>query len=206
MKIEGKKPRTAVRLCTYDTHKPLNVVTTHIKKYFKGKCLDVGYNNGRHLKLMPKGSVGIDLDSRYNKCLEDYKLITFDLNVCDLPLKESEFDVILCSHVLEHIDSPHLLLKEFKRICKKGGYIIIAVPNAKCISKDFYGGEFKKFHINAWDYYTLKKILEVHNLRISQFLINHPTNNKTIGKLFQLNINPLKKRWEDLWFVCKNIK
>lgn len=37
-----------------------------------------------------------------------------------LPFKDNSFDFVVCRHVLEHVDNPQLLLKELKRIGKKG--------------------------------------------------------------------------------------
>jgi len=153
---------------------------------------------------MPKGSSGIDIDDRFNLNLKDYKVIKHDLNLMRMPFKDDQFDTLLCSHVLEHLNSPHITLNEFKRIVKPNGIIILAVPNARCIFTDFYKGEWAKYHINVWDYHTFKVFLEVHNIRIIRFLVNHPTKNMLVGKLFQLI--PFKIRWEDIWFVCKNIK
>lgn len=45
-----------------------------------------------------------------------------------LPLKDSDFDTIILSEVLEHIAEPEILWKEMARILKPGGKILIGVP------------------------------------------------------------------------------
>ena len=45
-----------------------------------------------------------------------------------LPFEDETFDTIICSDVLEHIWNPEFVLGEMKRICKKGGHIIINTP------------------------------------------------------------------------------
>jgi SAM-dependent methyltransferase len=49
-----------------------------------------------------------------------------NLNQFPYPFKEKEFDFIICSHVLEHLDDPVRVCAEFSRIAKAG---YIEVPN-----------------------------------------------------------------------------
>ncbi|CRF32903.1 type 11 methyltransferase [Brachyspira suanatina] len=47
----------------------------------------------------------------------------------DLPFKDNTVDFILSSHVLEHFFDPIKALKEWYRVTKKGGYILMLVPH-----------------------------------------------------------------------------
>lgn len=50
---------------------------------------------------------------------------------CDLrhiPTLAKTFDAILCTQVLEHIDDPLAVLREFHRILKPGGHLFLTVP------------------------------------------------------------------------------
>ncbi len=49
-------------------------------------------------------------------------------DICDLPFKDEEFDVILCNHVLEHIPDDTKAMQELYRILKPGGYGIFQIP------------------------------------------------------------------------------
>ena len=49
-------------------------------------------------------------------------------DICNLPFKENEFDVILCNHVLEHIPDDTKAMQELYRILKPGGYGIFQIP------------------------------------------------------------------------------
>ena len=40
-----------------------------------------------------------------------------------LPFKDNEFDFVIASHVLEHVEDPTFFLNEIQRISSKGGYI-----------------------------------------------------------------------------------
>jgi len=46
-----------------------------------------------------------------------------------LPFKTNSVDEIIVHHVIEHVNNIIPLLKEFHRICKKGGVIDIRVPH-----------------------------------------------------------------------------
>lgn len=52
--------------------------------------------------------------------------IKFDLH--DIPLEDNRFDVILCNHVLEHVEDDHRCMQELCRVLKPGGFAILQVP------------------------------------------------------------------------------
>ena len=49
-------------------------------------------------------------------------------DICDLPFKENEFDVVFCNHVLEHISNDTKAMKELYRVLKPGGFGIFQIP------------------------------------------------------------------------------
>lgn len=49
-------------------------------------------------------------------------------DICNLPFKENEFDVVFCNHVLEHIPEDTKAMKELYRVLKKGGFGIFQIP------------------------------------------------------------------------------
>jgi ubiquinone/menaquinone biosynthesis C-methylase UbiE len=51
-------------------------------------------------------------------------------NAENLPFEDGSFDVVYSSHVLEHVDSEEIALKEMKRVLKPGGILIIGMPTA----------------------------------------------------------------------------
>lgn len=46
----------------------------------------------------------------------------------DLPFEDDRFDVVFCSHVLEHVNSKSTSLQEMARVAKPDGLIVVAVP------------------------------------------------------------------------------
>jgi ubiquinone/menaquinone biosynthesis C-methylase UbiE len=57
-----------------------------------------------------------------------HKIMKVDITK-GLPFKDSSFNFLLCSDVLEHIDNPIFLLKEIYRVCKRKANIVIKIPN-----------------------------------------------------------------------------
>ncbi len=50
------------------------------------------------------------------------------MDVTDIKHTDQSFDVIYCSHVLEHVDNDKKALKEFHRVLKENGWAILLVP------------------------------------------------------------------------------
>ena len=55
-----------------------------------------------------------------------------------LKLKENTFDIIICSHVIEHIDEPSNLLFEINKLLKKSGILFLKTPDIKIVKWNFY--------------------------------------------------------------------
>ena len=49
-------------------------------------------------------------------------------DICNLPFKDNEYDVILCNHVLEHIPDDTKAMQELLRVLKPGGMAILQIP------------------------------------------------------------------------------
>jgi len=50
------------------------------------------------------------------------------MDIRDMPFKDNTFDVLMCNHVLEHIDDELKATKEIYRVLKPGGWAILQVP------------------------------------------------------------------------------
>ncbi len=60
-------------------------------------------------------------------------LMSFDL--LQLPFRGDSFDVVLCSHVLEHVSDDRRALRELLRIMKPDGWAILQVPLAAALER-----------------------------------------------------------------------
>lgn len=73
----------------------------------------------RFRKLANLEYITADLESP----IADYKC-----DVQELPFAENEFDMVICNHVLEHVDDDTRAMSEILRVMKKSGQAIILVP------------------------------------------------------------------------------
>ncbi|HLS70376.1 MAG TPA: class I SAM-dependent methyltransferase [Chitinophagaceae bacterium] len=94
------------------------------------KIIDVGCGRGYFVELLlrkfPEKEIwGADL----LQDLEIPKLNYIQGNIENLPLENKSMDVVVCSHVLEHVLDFDKTLKELKRIARKK--IIITVPKQR---------------------------------------------------------------------------
>jgi len=71
------------------------------------------------------------------KKMKNLEYVTTDLNspladvkadICNLPFKDNEFDMILCNHVLEHIPDDTKAMQELYRVLKVGGMGVFQIP------------------------------------------------------------------------------
>lgn len=58
----------------------------------------------------------------------DYSGLDLKCDVIDIPLEDNSIDVVLCTEVFEHIKNPILALKEFERILRPGGTLLLTAP------------------------------------------------------------------------------
>lgn len=89
------------------------------------KALDVGCRDGywsEKLKARGYTVVSCDLDPQYPGA------VTLNANQ-RLPFGDSEFDLVWCSEVIEHLLDPGFTVAEFKRILKPGGALLMTTPN-----------------------------------------------------------------------------
>lgn len=45
-----------------------------------------------------------------------------------LPIADEQFDLVICTQVLEYVPAPSALIAEIHRVLKPGGYILLSVP------------------------------------------------------------------------------
>jgi SAM-dependent methyltransferase len=70
-------------------------------------------------KLKNLTYVTADLESP----IADYKC-----DVQKMPFRDNSFDVVICNHVLEHVDDDILAMREILRVMKPSAYAVILVP------------------------------------------------------------------------------
>ena len=103
--------------------------------------VDVGCDTGIIKRFIPpvKNSRWIGLDIITTR--KGLEVAGYDeVKQCDfdegLPLEDDSCDIVICSHVLEHLPRPEFTMGELARILKPGGMLLVGVPIApKFIAK-----------------------------------------------------------------------
>lgn len=116
--------------------------TNNYDKYFNGIGVDIGCGNDV-----------LDI-SIFNKItnLMSYDIVqnsNHDANYC-LDLSDNYFDFVYSSHCLEHMIDPYITFKNWIRICKPHGYLIIAVPHELFYEKYQWPSKFNTDHKTSW--------------------------------------------------------
>jgi len=102
------------------------------------RTLDIGCGS------YPRGDVGVDIDFSWsNPFHQPWKyddVVAPRSEVCDrvradvnypLPFRDECFDAVLIVHTLEHLLRPYECLLEVRRVLRRGGKIVVVVPNAR---------------------------------------------------------------------------
>jgi len=128
--------------------------------------LEVGCGAGGILKsFKDRGAkiIGIDLGEDYvNFGKDNYGLELKHTSIYDVEL-EHKPNLIIYSHVLEHILHPNIELKKVYDLLDDGGYLYIEVPGIRNLSK-YYNNDFLLYLQNAHTYHfslvTLNNLLK----------------------------------------------
>jgi SAM-dependent methyltransferase len=106
--------------------------------------LDVGCGKGNHSKIFVrygKNVTGIESGFAGTHGCGDFKIIEDDF---EKHAFEQQYDLVWCSHVLEHQLNVEMFIKKLFACCKKDGYVAITVP-------DESDGMIVEGHVSFWN-------------------------------------------------------
>jgi SAM-dependent methyltransferase len=105
------------------------------------------------LKLPYPGAITCaDLFPHPDALPEKVRWIQTDLNE-PLQLPDQSFDTIVCMEVIAHLENPRFLFREFSRLLRSNGTLLLTMPNQESIRSYLSlisGGHFSSFRENAW--------------------------------------------------------
>lgn len=136
-----------------------------LEKYFKkipknSKVLEFGVGLGQNIFYL-KNAIGYDISKfSLDFCHKKGIQITNNLN----ELKNKDFDVVFCSHVLEHLDHPINSLKLMKQKLKSGGKLILILPVEK--QKKGKLKMEKSQHLYCWTFQTINNLLIKNEFKV----------------------------------------
>ncbi|MFN6964969.1 MAG: class I SAM-dependent methyltransferase [Pyrinomonadaceae bacterium] len=174
------------------------------------------------LRDVPRGRL-LDVPAGEGALAQRLLALGFDVHCCDLypqifglpgveirqgdlsatlPYEDASFDHVVCVEGLEHIENPHQAVREFARLLRPGGHLVVSVPNIlnleerfkwllhgysshfkplsrealKRVSREFGGIEEVALHINPISYAELRYILEKYGFSLVEVRHDRPKN------------------------------
>ncbi len=122
----------------------------------------------------------------------DTSKIDLVCDICHIPEPDGAFDAILCAEVIEHIPDPVAALKEFARLLKPGGTLILTAPFASLV-------HFAPYHFcTGFSRYWYEHHLPANGLKIENLEPNGDWFDFCHQEIARLG--PASKRYgEPLW-------
>ena len=117
--------------------------------------LEAGCGSASHVNFGPNANIiGIDMSEKQLKRNPDLsEKIVGDIQ--NYPLPDAKYDVVVCWYVLEHVQNPEMALQNMFRSVKKGGIVILALPNF--LSLKGVITKYSPFWFHVWVYKYINK-------------------------------------------------
>lgn len=87
-------------------------------------------------------------------------------DITNIPEPDNSYDAILCSEVFQHIPDPEKAIREFSRLLKKGGLLILTTP----VSSFTHFAPY--YFYNGFSRYYFEKYLPEYGFNIKELLYN----------------------------------
>jgi len=135
------------------------------KKY--GRLLDIGCATGSilaHLRERGWETTGVEISGPQAEHARRER----NLDVRSIPLEENRFpaasfDVVLASHLIEHLNAPAALVAEVHRILAPSGRFFVTTPNIAGFQARLFKGRWRSAifdHLYLFSVKTLSRLLE----------------------------------------------
>lgn len=181
-----------------------DTVLAILEKLPRGVLLDVPAGHGALAERLVAAGFDVRCCDLYPEIfsLSSVEIRKGDLNL-ELPFASGSFDYTVCVEGLEHIENPQQAMREFARVLRPGGQLIVSVPNILNIEERLkwliygYTSHFKPItrahsahlraeygnreeiaaHVNPIGYSELRYILEKHGFEIVNLHRDKPKAN-----------------------------
>lgn len=199
------------------------------KKVLHLGCVDEGLTAERlncgellHFKLINVATEvwGVDISKEGILLLQEHganNLVWGDIEQIDKieELKGHDFDIILLTEVLEHLNNPGLFLQGVKKLFDPNTIMIITVPNGLRLTgliRQIKGYEFVHPDHNYWfSYKTVNTLMEKNGYYIEEMLTysffnSHITVDNIVKKIWNIIYNKEKKKKKKNEMFSNDIK
>lgn len=174
--IHYEQPHALAKFVNESTYRALiRAIRKHVKP--GAKILDIGCGRGELLQLLAASGYevfGCDMDAECVRLSSKYA------NVQQLTVEqiasdkfECKFDLVVMSHVLEHIENPSAMMNRLKGMSK---HLLISVPNPYYLTnivKSFLripARHVNAGHLYSWDWDHFKTFIELgHDCRVEEW-------------------------------------
>lgn len=122
-------------------------VRARLLQFCEGYGCDIGFGGD---KIKKENCVGIDLPSPYAKTGSDQVDIACDVINDPIPVEDNTFDYVYTSHLIEDYTDTAKGLREFIRILKSGGLLILVFPDQQAYEAICRktGQELNTYHVH----------------------------------------------------------
>jgi SAM-dependent methyltransferase len=139
----------------------------------KGRFLEIGCSTGEMLAAASSSftAMGVEADERTSRAARLQGLDVFNGTLCDARFPGDHFDAAAMYHVIEHVPSPRLELRELRRIIKPGGWLVLETPNIANIWYRLLGARWRQFipdHIFFFTPRTLARLCESSGFEVRE--------------------------------------
>ncbi len=161
-------------------------VHEHVLEHFAalppGRILDVPTGEGAlSEKLVAMGYKVVAGDIAQDYVAQGGAFVQLNMDA-SLPFLDNSFDYVACVEGIEHIENPYQLTREFARILRPGGVLVLSTPNILCIRsriRFFFASHHKLFkdirpgwHLTPPSYRELKYALTKAGFTLEQLSAN----------------------------------
>ena len=181
-----------------------DTVVRILEQQQRGALLDVPAGEGALAGRLIAAGFAVHCCDLYPEifCLADVEIHRGDLNK-ELPFGDRSFDYITCLEGLEHIENPQQAIREFARLLRSGGQLVVSVPNILNVEERLkwllygYTSHFKPItreqvarlraeydnreeiaaHVNPIGYSELRYILEKYGFQVASLYRDKPKSN-----------------------------
>ncbi|HEU0176447.1 MAG TPA: class I SAM-dependent methyltransferase [Blastocatellia bacterium] len=150
-----------------------------------GRFIEIGCSTSELLDAASSSFkvVGVEADERTSRAAATRGLDVFNGTLCDARFPDGHFDAAAMYHVIEHVPSPRLELRELRRIIKPGGWLILETPNIATVWYRLLRARWRQFipdHIYFFTPRTITRLCESGGFEVREL--------RSVGKAMSLRL------------------
>lgn len=139
-------------------------------KYLHGNVLEFGCGLGQNIYLNKDKATGLDIS---NFCKIECEKRRIQIVQDSKKIKNNSFDSILACHVLEHMEDPAETLKEFRRLLKEDGKLVLVLP-VSCHNRPYKNWKSDRSkHLFQWNFAAINELLHFIGFKIKLNKFNY---------------------------------